>query len=121
MSKKPLLRVGLIGTGFMGKAHVFGFASAQKVFDLPYRLEMHTVADITEEAAARAAGDFGFAHASADWRTLVSNPEIDIIDITAPNALHKEMAFAAIAAGKHVYCKVVMCFPLCCLLGESKQ
>ena len=91
MSKKPLLRVGLIGTGFMGKAHVFGFASAQKVFDLPYRLEMHTVADITEEAAARAAADFGFIHASADWRTLVSNPEIDLIDITAPNALHKEL------------------------------
>ncbi|MBB3426047.1 putative dehydrogenase [Rhizobium sp. BK312] len=117
MSKKPLLRVGLIGTGFMGKAHVFGFASAQKVFDLPYRLEMHTVADITEEAAARAAGDFGFAHASADWRTLVSNPEIDIIDITAPNALHKEMALAAIAAGKHVYCEK----PLAPLSADARE
>ena len=117
MSKKPLLRVGLIGTGFMGKAHVFGFASAQKVFDLPYRLEMHTVADITEEAAARAAADFGFIHASADWRTLVSNPEIDLIDITAPNALHKEMALAAIAAGKHVYCEK----PLAPLSADARE
>lgn len=105
MSDKPVLRIGLIGTGFMGKAHVFGFATAQKVFDLPYRLELHTVADVTEEAAARAARDLGFAHHSTDWRELVATPEIDVIDITAPNALHKEMALAAIAAGKHVYCE----------------
>ncbi|MGZ2487243.1 putative dehydrogenase [Rhizobium pisi] len=117
MSEKPLLRIGLIGTGFMGKAHVFGFASAQKVFDLPFRLEMHTVADITGEAAARAAADFGFVHASADWRTLMSNPEIDIIDITAPNALHKEMALAAIAAGKHVYCEK----PLAPLSADARE
>jgi predicted dehydrogenase len=117
VSDKPLLRIGLIGTGFMGKAHVFGFAAAQKVFDLPHRLELHTVADITEEAAARAAADFGFAHASADWRTLVSNPEIDLIDITAPNALHKQMALAAIAAGKHVYCEK----PLASLSADARE
>ncbi|NTF88600.1 Gfo/Idh/MocA family oxidoreductase [Agrobacterium rhizogenes] len=117
MYEKPLLRIGLIGTGFMGKAHVFGFASAQKVFDLPYRLEMHTVADITEEAAARGAANFGFVHASTDWRTLVSNPEIDLIDITAPNALHKEMALAAIAAGKHVYCEK----PLAPLSADARE
>lgn len=105
MPDKPVLRIGLIGTGFMGKAHVFGFASAQKVFDLPFRLELHTVADVTEEAAARAAADLGFDHATADWRGMVAKPEIDVIDITAPNALHKEIALAAIAAGKHVYCE----------------
>ncbi|NTJ68659.1 Gfo/Idh/MocA family oxidoreductase [Agrobacterium rhizogenes] len=117
MAEKPLLGIGLIGTGFMGKAHVFGFASAQKVFDLPYRLKLHTVADVTEEAAGRAAADFGFAHATADWRTLVSNPEIDLIDITAPNALHKEMALAAIAAGKHVYCEK----PLAPLSADARE
>ncbi len=102
---KPKLRIGLIGTGFMGKTHVFGFASAPRVFDLPYEIELHTVADITDLAAAKAARDLGFAHATADWRVLVANPNIDLIDITAPNALHKEMALAAIAAGKHVYCE----------------
>jgi len=102
MSNKPKLRIGLIGTGFMGKAHVFGFASAQKVFDLPVQIELHTVADITEEAASRAAAELGFAHGTADWRRLIADPEIDVIDITAPNALHKEMALAAIAAGKHL-------------------
>ena len=102
---KPKLRIGLIGTGFMGKAHVFGFASAPRVFDLPYEIDLHTVVDITPEAAAKAARTLGFAHSSANWRDLIANPEIDVVDITAPNALHKEMALAAIAAGKHVYCE----------------
>jgi predicted dehydrogenase len=105
MPDKPALRIGLIGTGFMGKAHVFGFAAAEKVFDFPFRLELRGIADVTEEAASRAARSLGFARATADWRSLVADPEIDLIDITAPNALHKEMALAAIAAGKHVYCE----------------
>ena len=102
---KPKLRIGLIGTGFMGKAHVFGFTSAPRVFELPYDLELHTVADITDEAAERARQTLGFAHATSDWRTIMANPEIDLVSITAPNALHKEMSLAAIAAGKHVYCE----------------
>lgn len=102
---KPRLNIGLIGTGFMGKTHVYGFASAPRVFDLPHEPVMHSVADITDEAASRAAAALGFEHATSDWRSMIDNPEIDIIDITAPNALHKEMALAAIAAGKHVYCE----------------
>ncbi|MBI4923322.1 MAG: Gfo/Idh/MocA family oxidoreductase [Devosia nanyangense] len=102
---KPKLRIGLIGTGFMGKTHVFGFAAAQRVFDLPYEIVLHTVADRNEELAADAARTLGFAKSSGDWRSLVADPEIDVVDITAPNAFHKEMALAAIKAGKHVYCE----------------
>jgi predicted dehydrogenase len=102
---KPRLRIGLIGTGFMGKAHVFGFTSAPRVFELPFDLDLHTVADITPEAAESARRTLGFAHATADWRTIIADPEIDLVSITAPNALHKEMALATIAAGKHVYCE----------------
>ena len=114
---KPKLRLGLIGTGFMGKAHVFGFASAPRVFDLPYDLELHTVADVTEAAAGRAAAAFGFAHATTDWRRIIANPDIDVVDITAPNALHKEMAIAAIRAGKHVYCEK----PLAPLANDARE
>ncbi|MCP3969915.1 MAG: Gfo/Idh/MocA family oxidoreductase [Rhodobacteraceae bacterium] len=105
MTEKPKLSIGLIGSGFMGKAHVFGFATAQKVFDLPMQIDLHTVADTNDEAAARAAHEFGFRNATSDWRSMLANPEIDVIDITAPNALHKEMALEAIAVGKHVYCE----------------
>jgi predicted dehydrogenase len=105
MSAKPKLRAGLIGTGFMGKTHVFGFATALKVFDLPFDIELRTVADVTEAAAQRAAAEFGFARATSDWREIILDPEIEIVDITAPNALHEEMALAAIGAGKHVYCE----------------
>lgn len=104
-NNKPQLRIGLIGTGFMGKTHVFGIAAAQRVFDLPYELVLDTVADRTAELAAQAARTLGFARSSGDWRTLIEDPEIALIDITAPNAFHKEMALAAIAAGKHVYCE----------------
>ncbi len=102
---KRNIRIGLIGTGFMGKAHAFGFASAPRVFDLPYAVELHTVADVTDDAAAAAARAFGFRNATSDWRRVVTHPDVDVVSITAPNALHKEMSLAAIAAGKHVYCE----------------
>ena len=105
MSKKPKLGIGLIGTGFMGKAHVFGFTSAPRVFDLPYEIELKMVADLTPELAVQARDALGFEIGTCDWRNMLSDPDIDVIDITAPNALHKEMALAAIAAGKHVYCE----------------
>jgi predicted dehydrogenase len=102
---KLKLRIGLIGSGFMGKAHAFGYTTAARVFDLPFALELQTLADANDELAAKAAAALGFKHSTSDWRAMVADPEIDVVNITAPNALHKEMALAAIAAGKHVYCE----------------
>ncbi len=103
--QKPQLQVGVIGTGYIGKAHVFGYATAQKVLDLPLAPVMHTVADITEELAATAADAMGFAQWTTDWRTMIDDPTIDVIHVATPNALHCEMSLAAIAAGKHVHCE----------------
>ncbi|SEF06107.1 Predicted dehydrogenase [Rhizobiales bacterium GAS191] len=114
---KPKLRIGLIGSGFMGKAHAFGYTTAARVFDLPFEPELHSLADISEALAAKAAAALGFARATGDWRRLVADPEIDVVNITAPNALHKEMALAAIAAGKHVYCEK----PLAPLAAEARE
>jgi predicted dehydrogenase len=105
MPDKPSIRVGLIGTGFMGKAHVFGFSAAPRVFDLPLDIVLQTVADRTWDLAEQAARTLGFNAATDDWRTMIADPAIDLIDITAPNSFHKDMALAAIAAGKHVYCE----------------
>ncbi len=114
---KPTLRVGVIGTGFMGKTHVFGFAAAARVFDLPYEVRLHTVADRDAELGRAAAARLGFEKGTGDWRELVADPEIDLVDITTPNALHKEMALAAIAAGKHVYCEK----PLAPLAADARE
>ncbi len=102
---KPDLRVGLIGTGFMGKAHAFGYSAAPRTFDLPRGLVLATVADATQESAERAARAYGFENATGDWRDIVNDPGIDVVSVTVPNALHKKMSLAAVAAGKHVYCE----------------
>jgi predicted dehydrogenase len=114
---KKTLRLGLIGSGFMGKTHVFGFAAAMRVFDLPYEVELTAIADVTIAQAEAARAALGFQRATDDWRSLVADPGIDLIDITAPNALHKEMALAAIAAGKHVYCEK----PLAPLSADARE
>lgn len=113
MLSKPDLRIGMVGTGFMGKAHAFGFSAAQKVFDLPFNLVLDTVADVTDAGAQNAARAYGFERATSDWRDIIERAEIDVVSITAPNALHKEIALAAIAAGKHVYCEKPLA-PLAC-------
>ena len=102
---KPQLQVGVIGAGYIGKAHVFGYATAQRVLDLPLAPVMHTVAEVTEELAATAADAMGFAQWTTDWRTMIDDPAIDVIHVATPNALHCEMSLAAIAAGKHVHCE----------------
>ena len=103
--RTELLTVGLIGSGFMGKTHALALASVNRVFDLPIEVQLHTLADVNVEIATKAAKQLGFANATGDWRTLISNPDISLIDITTPNRFHKEMALAAIEAGKHVYCE----------------
>ncbi|MFN0116656.1 MAG: Gfo/Idh/MocA family protein [Paracoccaceae bacterium] len=114
---RPVLNFGLIGTGFMGKAHALALASAPRVFDLAYEPVLHSVADVTQEAAERAARSYGFAHATADWRAMVADPAIHAVSVTAPNALHREMALAAIAAGKHVWCEK----PLAPLATDARE
>lgn len=105
MAERKTLGIGLIGTGFMGKAHVFGYATAARVFDLPFDLSFECIADQSDALAETARSLFGFERATGDWRNLIDDPKIDIVDITAPNAFHKEMALTALAAGKHVYCE----------------
>ncbi|NSY40426.1 Gfo/Idh/MocA family protein [Leisingera sp. ANG59] len=112
------LNIGLIGSGFMGQAHADAFTRAAMLFpDLPARPVLHTLADATKEMARTAAARLGFARHTADWRSLVTGPEIDVVDITTPNKMHHKMALAALAAGKHVYCEK----PLAVTLAEAEE
>jgi len=116
MSKKQL-NIGIIGTGFMGKAHSFAYRSALAAFpDIPVPV-LRMIADVNAESAAKAAHQYGFEKSSGDWRDLINDPTIDVVSITTPNTLHKEMALAAIVAGKHVHCEK----PLSPTLRDSEE
>lgn len=97
------LNIGLIGTGYMGKAHAIALHAAPRVFVLSAHPVCEMLAEVDAELAARKAQELGFARSTGNWRSLVADPTIDVVDICAPNFLHQEMALAAIAHGKHVY------------------
>jgi predicted dehydrogenase len=99
------LGLGLIGSGFMGKAHAVGFLNVNHLFELPVTVGRVVLADVDDERAAAAAKALGFDSSTGDWRQLVARPDVHIVDVTTPNRFHREMALAAIAAGKHVYCE----------------
>jgi len=97
--------VGLIGTGFMGDCHAQAFAAVGGLFEPALRPRLELVADVTPALAERCARKYGFRRHTTDWRVLVADSAVGIVSVTSPNALHKEMSLAAIAAGKHVWCE----------------
>ncbi len=100
------IRIGLIGTGGMGKAHATAFRNVPLVFgNEPGRPVLEIVADVEAKAVEQWAGRFGFARWTTNWQEIVEDPGVDVVDITTPNHLHAEMAIAAAQAGKHVYCE----------------
>jgi predicted dehydrogenase len=109
--------IGLIGTGFMGKCHALAYGAARAVFgDVPAsRLEL--LCDTPADRAAAMADQLGFARSTGDWRALVADRAIDVVCITTPNKLHREIALAAIDAGKHVHCEK----PLALTLAEAEE
>jgi predicted dehydrogenase len=100
----------------MGKAHAFAYRAALAAFpDIPVPV-LKCVADVSEAAAAKAAAQYGFQSSTGDWKSLIADPSIHVVSITTPNTFHKEMALAAIAAGKHVHCEK----PLSPTLADSR-
>ncbi len=103
------IKIGLIGAGWMGRAHAAAFENATRIFgEAPATIEIVAVADVVEAAAKDFAARFKVARWTTDWRSVVNDPAIQVIDITTPNDMHPEIALAALAAGKHVYCEKPM-------------
>ncbi len=115
---KNTLNIGLIGSGFMGQAHADAFRRAGLLYrNLPLEPVLHTLADANNDLARAAATRFGFQNATGDWRTMLADPAVDVVDITTPNDMHFDMAIAAIEAGKHVYCEK----PLTVKLDDARK
>ena len=111
------LTVGLIGAGYMGRAHAIAFHGVGATFGAEYAVRCVSLADHSPERAHAGARALGFEHAATSWQDLVRNPDIDVVDICAPNYLHREMTLAALANGKHVYCEK----PLATTLADARE
>jgi len=104
MAKKPI-RIGLIGYGFMGRAHSNAYLKVGRFFDLPYECVLQAVCARDEAKVRDFAQRWGYASVETDWRKLVQRDDIDLVDICVPNHLHAEIAVAAARAGKMILCE----------------
>ncbi|MDB6141858.1 MAG: oxidoreductase [Pseudomonas sp.] len=113
----PTLGIGLIGTGFMGRAHAMAFRNVSAAFHLPVQVHLAALADADVARAEQCADDWGFDRVHGDWQPLIDDPAVQVVAITTPNHLHYPMAMAALAAGKAVYCEK----PLAVSLAQADE
>jgi len=100
------LGVGMIGYAFMGKAHADAYRTlGYLAWPPPLMPSLVSIAGRDEKAVAEAATRFGFERYVNDWRQLVADPQVELLDNGGPNNLHAEPTIAAAAAGKHVICE----------------
>jgi predicted dehydrogenase len=96
----------MLGYAFMGKAHSNALKKiGYMTWPPPLRPRLVAIAGRTEEAVRNAAERYGFERYETDWRALVADPEIGLLDNNGPNDLHAEPSIAAAEAGKHVICE----------------
>ena len=100
--------VGVIGTGFMGKAHSIAYSASASVFGTGLRPRLEIVCDLSPERASQRATDLGFSRYSDDWRKVVEDDKVELVSVCTPNDTHAEIAIAALKAGKHVWCEKPM-------------
>jgi predicted dehydrogenase len=111
------INVGLIGTKFMGRTHSNAYLKVAKFFELPVEPVMHTIAARNLEQTQAFADRWGWHNASDDWKAMVSDDAIDLVDVGTPNHVHANQAIAALQAGKHVACEK----PLAHTLDEARR
>jgi len=111
------LNIGLVGYGFMARAHSNAYLSVSQFFDIKYQPVLKGVAARDAEKVKQFAHKWGYESHFADWRQLVEDPAIDVVDIASPNDTHAEIAVAAAQAGKMILCEK----PLARNLKEAQQ
>jgi predicted dehydrogenase len=97
--------VGIIGFGFIGRVHAYGYENMKYFYgSKSLKTRLFGVCTGHKETAEKARREFGFQVATDNFLELVEHPEIDIINICSPNIFHKDQILAAIKSGKHIYC-----------------
>lgn len=99
------INIAMIGEGFMGRAHSNGWSQVARFCKPPLRPVMHSTCSRDAARSRAFAEHWGWKHSGADWKSVVANPEIGLVDVTTPNHSHAEVSLAAIAAGKPVACE----------------
>lgn len=99
------LNIGMLGTGFMGRAHSNAFRKVNNFFDLEYQPVLKAVYSLHEDKAKAFAEKWGYESVETDWKKLIQRDDIDLIDICLPNNVHAEIAIAAAKAGKMIICE----------------
>ncbi len=98
--------VGVIGFGWMGQAHTRSYLRIPTLFpEREFEPRLVICADNVATRRDEAAGSFGFAEVTDDWRRVVEHPGVDVVVVTAPNMLHEQLCVAAADAGKHLFCE----------------
>jgi predicted dehydrogenase len=110
------LGIGIVGAGYMGKAHSVAMQAAGAVFNTRLRPRMEMICTTTAEGAVAKAQELGFARSTANWRELVNDPRVEAVVIASPQAFHREIALAAFDLKKPVLCEK----PLGASLAESR-
>jgi predicted dehydrogenase len=113
---KKRMNIGLIGHKFMGKAHSHAYRDVAMFFDSGVVPVMKVLCGVGDDLASTAER-YGWARFEESWEKVVSDPDIDIIDICTPDNYHKEIAIAAAKHGKHVLCEK----PLALTLQEARE
>jgi predicted dehydrogenase len=106
------LRVAIIGTNFMGKAHSNGWLQAAKFFDPELTPVLQVACGRNAETLQAFAQRWGWRHTETDWRQAVQRDDVDVVDISLPQHLHHDVAVAAAQAGKHIFCEKPMVLTL---------
>ncbi len=101
----PDIGIGIIGGGYMGKAHAVAFSAVGAVFDTALKPRLEMVCASSDSSAERYRAAYGFARATSDWQVLVNDPKVEAIVIASPQFTHREIAVAAFALGKPVLCE----------------
>ena len=97
--------IGIVGGGYMGKAHAVAMSAVGAVFNTALRPRLEMICATTDASAERYRAAYGFARATADWRVLVHDPKVQAIVIASPQETHRAIALAAFAIGKPVFCE----------------